>query len=172
MPTERIHVDALIALRRMSILNVASGSGHEPVFDKLASMKVIGIALVMGNSADISSIVASNKHRSLNAHPCQLTDKGTLTPRFFASPESASVTSQPPPKAKEDSKLYDGFTISAQPEDIIISYLRHRYPLGIGGVVYDSQGNAISLVREALVNADSITYATNRPGLWAKIYSP
>ena len=66
---------------------------------------------------------------------------------------------------------YNGFKIVKRPEPIIVSALHRTASLCIGRVVHTSQGKSVLLKNEAMVNADSITYTTNHPGLWAKIYS-
>jgi len=130
---EKAQVDALVVLRRMSILNCGTESDYAPVFERLVAMKAQGIAMVLGNNADSSIIASTRKFNALNVQSCQLTDKGILTPRFISG--SSRNSSQSEEVAKPNS---NGFTISTRPEQIILSALRHRYPLGIGGTVYNS----------------------------------
>ena len=87
------------------------------------------------------------------------------------NPNHKPNTFKPSVKPKETTKPYNGFTVSTRPEAIIVSALAHRMSLGIGGTVYNSQGIPVHLKREAMVNADSITYSTNHSGLWAKIFA-
>ena len=47
-----------------------------------------------------------------------------------------------------------------------------QYPITKGTSVFDDQGSAVILIQEVMSNATSITYGTDRPGIFAKIYVP
>lgn len=158
--SERTKLEVLISARRMSVLNCGTEPSFNSVFKKMNAMNVRKVAVVFGVSVDITS----GSNDSICIQPCQLLDNGVLLPR--------SNPNTPSHGASTETKLYSGFTITTRPESIMISPLRRRAPLGIGKTVYTRQRTPVVLQTEVLVNADSITYTTNQPGIWAKICAP
>ena len=68
-----------------------------------------------------------------------------------------------------DSK--DVFTIASMPERMRVLPIVLKRPIDPGSIVFNSQNEAITLVKKEIVNPNSITYSTNIPNLWAKIYN-
>jgi len=172
--SERTHVDYLLATKYMSILNCGAELDYDQLFGRLAAMKLPRIAMVCGDNANVSAYVAAaNRHDLRNMLYYKLTDNGALVPCDSADLHVSSDKLSTSKTYREygGTSQYNGFSISTRPESITVSTLYRKQPLGIGKVVYDSQGTIILLKSEAMVNADSITYTTNHHGLWAKIYA-
>lgn len=68
-----------------------------------------------------------------------------------------------------DSK--DVFTIASMPERMRVLPIVLKRPIDPGSIVFNSQNEAITLVKKEIVNPNSITYSTNIPNFWAKIYN-
>lgn len=162
--SDKAILDNLISKRRMSILNCGTEPDYNSVFERIIAMRVQKVALVLGNSVAAFGVISSLNCNTIKIQSCKLLDNGVLLP-------DVGINSLTPAQSQKEPKPYDGFTISIHPESIIISLLKRQESLGIGKTVYTSQRIPILLKGEAMVNADSITYTTNQPGLWAKIYA-
>ena len=163
----RAVADSLIATRRMSVLACGSKTDYGPIFDRLHAMKAQKVSLVLGKTADFNSIMASNKSELQDIRLYQMTENGTLLGRFLPDRKNSPRSNQ---NQSPERKPYDGFLIATKPESLMISVLRHRTPITTNSLVYGSDKTAYQLKNEVMVNADSITYATNHSGVWAKIY--
>ena len=89
-----------------------------------------------------------------NTHPVR-PNGGDRQPRPF--------NSSPAPK--------DTFTIASVPERMRVLPIVLKKPVGQGSTVYNSGNEAVTLVKQEIVNPNSITYSTNIPNVWAKIYN-
>lgn len=65
----------------------------------------------------------------------------------------------------------DTFTIALVPERMRVLPIVINKPIAQGSTVYNSKNEQIKLVKQELVNPNSITYSTNIPNVWAKIYN-
>ena len=167
----RSDVDMLIAARRMSVLDCGQEVDYAGIFDKLFSMKAQRVGIVVGKSVDLTSIMESNKTDLQDVRLYSITDRGTLLGRFVPNGKgNSSRFNKNRPFDGGEKRPYNGFMIANKPEALMISILRHRLPIGLSSTVYDANKTAYQLKSEVMVNADSITYATNQQGVWAKIY--
>ncbi len=129
-----------------------------------AQQSVQGPILFLAKTMDKAKKV---KNFAINAHKelrfFTLDDEGKLS--GFVSTESLHCPVQPIP----DEELFQVATT-------ITPYRVVRYPvqtpISKGMVVYDDQGNAVVLLQEFMSNAISITYKTDLPEMFAKIYIP
>ncbi len=65
----------------------------------------------------------------------------------------------------------DTFTIASMPERMRVLPIVLKSPLIVGSTVYNSGNEAVTLLKQEIVNPNSITYSTNIPNVWAKIYN-
>lgn len=158
-------VDALVTERRLSILNCGRKTDYTEIYNRLSAMQARSVAMVIGDSAKTCGIVSDAKSFSFTIQACQLNDRGMISPRFNPSRNTNENS------FSEEISSSKGFSVTTQPEAIRIVAMSRRIPLGIRSTVYTSKGVPVVLTSEAMVNSDSITYATNQPGLWAKIFA-
>ena len=165
-------IDKLVSNRRMSILNCGTESDYSPIFERFQAMNAQNIGFVLGEGTDGKAVLAANKCNLPNVRLYQIVETGQLKFRFIhGQSDSKRDSSGGESHSLYQNQPYSGFLIATKPEALVIHLLRHRCTFGVGTTVYDSQQQPIQLIRETMVNADSITYTTNRPGLWAKIYA-
>lgn len=65
----------------------------------------------------------------------------------------------------------DVFTIASMPERMRVVPIVLKSPITQGSTVFNTGNEAITLVKQEIVNPNSITYSTNIPNVWAKIYN-
>lgn len=74
------------------------------------------------------------------------------------------------PAPRQSSVAEDAFAVCTTPERLVVTPIRVS-EYRAGSVVYNSQGQSIRLVKQELVNPGAVTYSTDTPGVWAKVYN-
>lgn len=64
----------------------------------------------------------------------------------------------------------DAFTIATIPERMRVTPIILKESITLGSTVFNSSNEEVTLIKQEIVNPNSITYSTNIPGVWAKIY--
>lgn len=67
--------------------------------------------------------------------------------------------------------IRDKFTIASRPERMQVLPIDLKCSITKGSMVYNSGNETITLVKQELINPNSITYSTNIANVWAKIYN-
>ncbi len=80
-----------------------------------------------------------------------------------------------PTKISNDSinkEQQKGFIIADKPERISVISIRAEKRFSSGDTLYDSKQNPIVLGESKIVHPSGISYSTNIPGIWAKVFNP
>ena len=115
------------------------------------------------------SIDKAKKVKSIAFTACKelryftLDDEGRLS-NFTDTPQNYSTKITIP--------IEDRFLVAATITPSHVAKNPLKSPIIKGALVYDDQGNAVKLIQEFMSNATSITYRTDRLGIFAKIYVP
>lgn len=83
----------------------------------------------------------------------------------------SNISDRPLRQSNTSSPSRDVFSIASTPERMRVLPIVLKAPLSLGSTVYNSSNEEITLTRQEIVNPNSITYSTNIPGVWAKIYN-
>lgn len=63
-----------------------------------------------------------------------------------------------------------GFSVCDRPEKIAIAPLAVSGKLSVGSVVRDGEGKTYTLKKQEVLNSGAITYSTDVPGVWVKLF--
>lgn len=130
-----------------------------------AQQSVQGSILFLAKTMDKAKKVKSfaiNAHKELRFFT--LDDEGKLS--GFISAESLQRPAQSIVPIEEQ------FQVATTIKPYRMANYLIRRPISKGASVYDNQGNAVVLLQEFMSNATSITYRTDWPEMFAKIYVP
>ena len=136
------------------------------------------LCFVVNQSEKRRTILAAAKAAGVFIQLFSLSDQGQL--QTSAGPvrrderstgqHGPRQTSSQPHTGSGGAVSRDAFALCTTPERMQVTRFLLRGPVRAGSVIYDSTGSPVQLVKQELVNPNSITYSTDRPGVWAKIY--
>ncbi|MBO4416458.1 MAG: zinc-ribbon domain containing protein [Lachnospiraceae bacterium] len=137
------------------------------------------IALKAKGKSKVNVFVNDSRTRSLISGAAKAND---ITAYFYMITDSGEIESfrwSPADKEKPQgngvSREYKGetgrYSIKSEPERIPVNVIKTRQKLDIGSSVYASDGSALVLSRNETVNNNGITFSTDKPGIWVKIFN-
>ncbi len=172
--TERAST-ALRFLTEQGVLNTMAYqgvTGYEGLLKKIAPMgQTKGrLCFVVTQPEKRRAILSAARAANVFVQLYGLNDQGQLTQYVPAPRTERTEPRQPRTPGAHPGR--EAFALCTQPERMRILRIPLSVPLKTGDTVYDSSRDPVKLVKQELVNPTSITYSTDRPGVWAKIYDP
>lgn len=130
------------------------------------------LCFVVNSSDKRRTILAAAKSANVFVQLFSLDENGALNSGSKPEKSRAPLERRSFNKAENRSAVReDAFEICTTPERIRVVPIRVSGNTGLGSVVYDSNNQSVQLVQQEIVNPNAVTYSTNVPGVWAKIYN-
>ena len=130
------------------------------------------LCFVVNSSDKRRTILAAAKSANVFVQLFSLDENGALNSGSKPEKSRAPLERRSFNKAENRSAVReDAFEICTTPERIRVVPIRVSGNTGLGSVVYDSNNQSVRLVQQEIVNPNAVTYSTNVPGVWAKIYN-
>lgn len=166
-------IQELVASRVFGILDSSNVAGFEHIASLVKNMsKEKGqLCFVVNNVKAARTILSAFKRESTYVQFFYVDEKGDL---LSGMPKDTTV---PPFKMnhKHEPKtphkfVVDKFAISDTPERISVKPIHVTAIPGRGSGVYNSKHEQMILTEEKIYHHNAVTYSTNQPNIWVKIY--
>lgn len=171
--TVRADLEILFQRGILTLLQYQGVEGYPELLPKIAVMgREKGQLCVVLNRPDKQGLVFRGaRSAGIFVQVFSLDSKGNLL-QGVRHTEAEMTQTVPAGERPQHQEPKPGFTISSTPERMKITPIRIARALGKGDVLYDSKKQPVTLQDPMIVNPNAVTYSTDIPGVWAKIYHP
>ena len=162
---------ALMALSRGLLQEVKDVHNFTEVFARLKENGAKNFCVLINNPTKKHGIIQAAKASRIFVNLYAINDDGIIVelPRTVKDQEPQAFKTQQPRPAKTQASA-EGFVLKDRPEKIAIAPIRVSESLSVGHSVYDTQKNAYRLCKQEAVHNGAVTYSTDNPDIWVKIF--
>lgn len=133
---------------------------------------------VVNSKEKQQAILSDSKAANVFVQFFSLQDDGSLVTADFRKPEPINRTRTSGPivtKSPQEDRSRErqrGFAIADKPERMNVTLIRAEKEFVSGDVLYDSQKRSIVLGESKIVHPNGVSFSTNVPNVWAKVFNP
>lgn len=173
-----VAVRMLIQQGGLSCLQYSGVSDYQGFLAKVAVMSQENgqLCFVVNDAEKRRAILTAAKSAGVFVGLFAVSADGQLLMEQRPNREKPSQESRPAtqpgsrPAPRQGNVREDAFAVCTTPERMKVTPIRVS-ELREGATVYNSQGQSVRLTKRELVNPGAVTYSTDTPGVWAKVFN-